>query len=226
MALENIWEALLSRRSLLDEARQECLLMLDLGKEMFGIVLSALKEPADHEVQERVGRMDKSVNSQQRNVRKKAFQHLATTRGRDLMEGLAVTSMVIDAERIGDYSKNIGELVELLPGRLAFDEYEQHFQEMRRLTLSRFDLTRRSVAESDEEPAREAMSTYDRVSELYSSTLRDAVRGETAGNTVEKRYIGLVLMLQYMKRVAAHLRNISSTVVNPLDSIGYRAAAK
>jgi phosphate transport system protein len=200
--------------------------MLDLGKEMFGIVLSALKDPADREVRERVGRMDKAVNSQQRNVRKKVLQHLATTRGRDLVEGLAMTSMVIDAERIGDYSKNIGELVELLPGKLAFDQYEERFQEMRGLTVSLFELTKKAVAESDEEPAREAMSTYDRVSELYSNTLRHVVRGETAGSTVEKRYIGLVLMLQYMKRVAAHLRNISSTVVNPLDSIGYRAAAK
>jgi phosphate transport system protein len=224
--LRSMWEALLARESLLDQARDECLRMLDLGREMFGVVLSALKEPTDREVRERVGHMDKAVNAQQRDVRKKVYRHLAMTRGRDLVEGLAMTSMVIDAERIGDYSKNIGELVEMLPGRLAFDQYEQRFQEVRVLTLSLFDLTKKAVAGSDEEPARQAMCTYDRVSELYSSTLRDVVRGETTGSTVEKRYIGLVLMLQYMKRVAAHLRNISSAVVNPLDSIGYRADAK
>lgn len=223
--MERLWEILLSKESLLDEARRECLRMLDLCREMFGIVLEAIKDPVDHEVKERVARMDKVVNREQRDVRKKVFEHLAISRGRDLLEGLRITCMVIDVERIGDYSKNIGELVEMLPGRLEFEEYEDRFQEVRSLTLDLFDLTKNAIADNDEDKAKEAMRIYDRVSKLCDGTIHDVIQGATLGETVEKRYLGLVLMLRYMKRVGAHLKNMASAVVNPFHSIGYRVAA-
>jgi phosphate transport system protein len=223
--MERLWEILLSKESLLDEAKDECIRMLDLGKEMFVMVLGAIKHLTSHEVREQVARMDKEVNRQQREIRKKVFEHLAISRGRDLLEGLRITSVVVDLERIGDYSKNIGELVDMLPGQLVFEQYEQRFQEVRSLTLSLFDLTRKAVAESDEDQAREAMRVYDRVSKLCDGTIQDVISGETSGETVQKCYLGLVLMLRYMKRVGGHLKNIASAIVNPFDSIGYRIGA-
>ena len=223
--MERLWEILMSKESLLDEAKEECLRMLDLGKEMFVIVLGAIKDLTSHEVRGQVARMDKEVNREQREVRKKVFEHLAISRGRDLLEGLRITSIVVDLERIGDYTKNIGELVDMLPGQLVFERYEERFQEVLSLTLSLFDLTKNAVAESDEEQAREAMRVYDRVSKLCDGTIQDVIKGETLGDTVEKCHLGLVLMLRYMKRVGGHLKNISSATVNPFDSIGYRVGA-
>lgn len=223
--MERLWEILLSKESLLDEAKDECIRMLDLGKEMFVMVLGAIKHPTSREVRDQVARMDKVVNAEQREVRKKVFEHLAISRGRDLLEGLRITSIVVDLERIGDYSKNIGELVDMLPGRLEFEEYEERFQEVRSLTLSLFDVTKGAVSGSDEEQAKEAMRVYDKISKLCDGTIQEVIRGETLGETVEKRYLGLVLMLRYMKRVGAHLKNIASAIVNPFDSIGYRVGA-
>jgi phosphate uptake regulator len=223
--MERLWEILLSKESLLDEAKDECLRMLDLGKEMFVIVLSAIKDLTSHEVRDQVALMDKEVNREQREVRKKVFEHLAISRGRDLLEGLRITSIVVDLERIGDYTKNIGELVDMLPGKLEFEAYEDQFQEVRELALSMFDLTKSAVSDNDEEQAREAMRVYDRLSKLCDGTIRSVIEGETLGETVEKCYLGLVLMLRYMKRVGAHLKNIASAVVNPFDSIGYRVGA-
>ena len=48
--------------------------------------------------------------------------------------------------------------------------------------------------------------------------------GEMAGRTLGELLggEGKVLMLRYLKRVAAHLRNVCSAEVNPFHRIGYR----
>ena len=42
------------------------------------------------------------------------------------------------------------------------------------------------------------------------------------GETIEKSMLGLALLLRYVKRVAAHLKNICTAISNPFPAIGYR----
>ena len=58
------------------------------------------------------------INAYEREVRRKVFTHLAVTGERDLHAGLVLVSVVIDIERIGDYTKNIVELALHHPDKL------------------------------------------------------------------------------------------------------------
>jgi phosphate uptake regulator len=158
-------------------------------------------------------------------VRKKVFEHLAISRGRDLLEGLRITSIVVDLERIGDYTKNIGELVEMMPGRLDFGDHEKVFQKVKGLALDLFDLTYKALEEKDEEKASQAIREYDQVSKASDAQIKLVVAGKEMSETVEKRDVALLLFFRYTKRICAHLKNINTAVVNPFHQISYRPGA-
>ncbi|NOZ02375.1 MAG: hypothetical protein GXP54_10865 [Deltaproteobacteria bacterium] len=221
--LDRMWEMLKGRRNPIDEARGDCLTMLMTGKEMFNLVTKALEMDIDMKVREKVAAMDRTINAQQQEVRKKVFEHLALSRSRDLLQGLQLMIIVVDLERIGDYGKNTAELVDMLPDQLSFHEYEDRYRRVQEGTLQLFDLTRDALKDSDEEKAREVLNRYDVISKLCDGTLKQVMTDETSGDCVEKWKLGLVLLLRYMKRASAHCKNIASAVINPFHRIGYRA---
>jgi phosphate transport system protein len=199
--------------------------MLDAGQEMFNIVLHALHEQSEKGVLGKVARMDKALNGLQREVRKKVYEHLVISRGRDLLTGLQLTSIVIDLERIGDYNKNMAELLEIFPMEMSWDEYDETFEKVRENTLEQFDYTRMALAEDDEKAARQMIRRYDRISKACDGVLAELASDEAEGDTIEKRFLALVLIMRYLKRLNAHLKNIATSVVNPFHDIGFRPGA-
>ena len=222
---KSFWKTLLSSESLIEEAKSDSLRMLDAGQEMFNIVLHAMHEQSEKGVLAKVARMDKALNSLQRDVRKKVFEHLVISRGRDLLTGLQLTSIVIDLERIGDYNKNMAELLEVFPNRLNWDDYDETFDKVRVGTLEQFECTRRALAGDDEESARKMIRRYDLISKTCDGVLSDLASSHADEDTIEKRFLGLVLIMRYLKRVNAHLKNIATSVVNPFHDIGFRPGA-
>jgi len=47
------------------------------------------------------------------------------------------------------------------------------------------------------------------------------LRGEKEYGSVSK-IVAVSLYARYLKRIGAHLKNITTTIVNPFDSIGYK----
>lgn len=222
---KGFWKYLISSESLIEDAKLECIHMLDTGREMFLIVTRALKEQLHRGEIKKISRMDKSLNQEVREVRKKVFQHLVVSRGKDLLAGLQMTSIVIDLERIGDYTKNIGELVEMMPSRWNFGSYEPTYASLHKKTLRMFELVTAAYTKDDEEKARESLGIYDTVSKTCDGIVREIFRGKDSGDTIEKRYLALALLLRYMKRVNAHLKNIATSIINPFHMIGFRPGA-
>ena len=222
---KSFWKTLLSSESLIEEAKSDSLRMLDAGQEMFNIVLHALQEQSEKGVLAKVARMDKALNSLQREVRKKVFEHLVISRGRDLLTGLQLTSIVIDLERIGDYNKNMAELLEIFPREMSWDQYDKTFEKVRENTLDQFECTRMALGEDDEKAARQMIRRYDRISKSCDGVLADLASSQADEDTIEKRFLALVLIMRYLKRVNAHLKNIATSVVNPFHDIGFRPGA-
>jgi len=218
-----MWDMLKGRKNPITEARADCIKMLATGREMFNLVIQALEMDLDMQVQEKVAAMDKTINAEQQEVRKKVFEHLAISRTRDLLQGLQIMVIVVDLERIGDYGKNMAEIVDMLPDKMNFHGYTESYDEVKKGTLALFDLTRDALRDSDEEKAREALRRYDVISKLCDGTLKKVMTEEGYGDCVEKWKLGLVLLLRYMKRVSAHCKNITSAVINPFHKIGYRS---
>jgi len=220
--LEKFWKVISGSQGLIDEAQQQSLDMLILGKEMFILAIDAVHSETTREVMRTIARMDKNMNKMEMDVRKKVFSHLAISRGQDLLTGLQLNLIISDLERVGDYTKNIGELVEMMPGKLEFGRHDETFNKVKDLALDIFDLTYKALEDRDEKSAHAVIRKYDLVSKTADSRIKKVVQGKELSETVEKRHVGLVLLLRYMKRVCAHLKNISTSLVNPFHQIGYR----
>jgi phosphate uptake regulator len=218
----DLWHILSHGETLLDEARELAVNMLDRGQEMFEMVVSAMVNEAGPDMVDRIGAMDQTINEEQMEVRKKVFEHLAVSKGHDLLQGLVLTSAVIDLERIGDYTKNMGEIVDLIPGRLEFGTYEKQYQDIVERTRFLFQKTRTAFVKRDKQIAREAVTHFHGISREVDAILTQVVSSGSPGDTIEKRVLGLALLLRYLKRTGAHLKNICTAITNPFPSIGYR----
>ena len=99
----------------LDQAFSEFSEMLDHSQWMFIRANEVIgrKVPAE-EVKESLMHRDKSVNDLLRSIRRKIVSHLTINPGGDVAACLALMSVAKDAERLGDYCKNVFDF--LLPG--------------------------------------------------------------------------------------------------------------
>jgi phosphate transport system protein len=220
--LKDLWNLLSRSETLLDEARRDAIAMLEMAEDMFELVLKAMVEEAHADCVDRISRMDQMLNVQQQGIRKKVFEHLAVSRGSDLLMGLVLTSVVIDLERIGDYTKNIGEMVCLLPAKMDFGPYAERYESVVSRTRALFEKTRTAFESSDPEAARNHAEFYHGIKNDIDGMLREVVRTDEPQETVEKWVLGMAFLLRYLKRAAAHLKNICTAVSNPFPAIGFR----
>ena len=70
------------------------------------------------ETDECAARFPEQQKAFERDVRRKVMTHLSLGNTSDLTAGLVLISIVIDIERIGDYSKNIHDLATVHPDKL------------------------------------------------------------------------------------------------------------
>ncbi len=219
---KDLWNILSQGETLLDEARAESIEMLDHARAMFETVLQAIVDEADAGLRKGMREQDKVLNAMQQGVRTKVFEHLAVSKGSGLLSGLILTSVVIDLERIGDYTKNVGEVVAWMPGALDFDEYKELFESITERTRKLFAKTRAAFVDHDQEAARDHVEFYQGISHDSDGLLQQIMESGAPDDTIEKRILALVMLLRYMKRVAAHLKNICTAVANPFPRIGFR----
>ena len=84
--------------------------MLEQTLEMFRESVRSLRQSDDGDLKLNVYESDQAVNEYMHQVRRKVHKYLAVTGGLNIIPGLILTSIVIDIERIGDYTKNITDL--------------------------------------------------------------------------------------------------------------------
>ncbi len=165
--------------------------------------------------------MDKKINSFERDVRRKVMTHLAISGNQDLGSGLILTSVVIDIERIGDYTKNIYDLAVNHPQKLVGDSFEERLLKIENNTKDYFNRTIDTFKAQDIDSARDLMSHYkEEISEVSQSIVEDIISGKD-NNINAPQAAAISLYSRYLKRIAAHSRNLISSIVNPFERIGY-----
>jgi len=218
---KELWNLLSERETLLSEALAEAVDMLDLDREMFSRVAHALEDDLADEEMDEIRAMDRRLNKVQQDIRKKVFEHLAVSKGQDLLSGLILTSIVIDLERIGDYTKNIGDLVNLFQGRIDLGSRREDLNLQMERGNEIFDLTRSALADQNKEAAERCMKLFGKMSHDCDEMLEEIIGQAKDDASVSKADLSLVLLLRYFKRVGAHLKNIASATVAPFPMIGY-----
>ena len=212
-----IWRRDNSLRQALNDHRS----MLERTARMFQESVKSLRESETGEIGINIYEEDRMVNHHQREVRRKVLRYLAITGGTNVVPGLILTSIVIDSERIGDYTKNIMELAVAHPHRMTGGRYEGDLKKIESSVGVMFGRIASILRCVDTEAARTLIRDNFWIRARCDEILLDLIKGKEAllssGDAV-----AVALYVRYLKRVAAHLLNILSSVVNPFERIGYR----
>ena len=112
------WLEIFKKDTLMDRAYKRSFMMLDLTREMFLKAKESLRFREDCEVDVNIKDKDQEINRYEREVRRNVFNHLVVGGTTKLPSALVLVSIIIDIERIGDYTKNIVELALAHPGKL------------------------------------------------------------------------------------------------------------
>ena len=207
--------------SLHEQALTECHEMLEIVREMFNESTNSLRHSDTAEIPIDIFAMDKKINEFERDVRRKVMTHLVVSGKEDLGSGLILVSVVIDIERIGDYTKNIYDLAVEHPQRLLAKSYEKELSNIENATTDFLNEAIEVFKNQDIDNARKLMANY---KTDISSTSSDIVNGIVSGKNNEftpEQAGALCLYARYLKRIAAHSRNLVSSIVNPFERIGY-----
>ncbi len=203
----------------LQEAFDEAITMLKASHGMYKDAVAALrgKGPMEVDIYER----DRQLNKYERSVRRKIVTHMSVSSKPDINLGLVLTAIVIDIERIGDYTKNIVELAAGLDNPFDALELNEEVSRIERSIDAMFADIVPALEGSDEARARRIMETHSEISKLVDGTIprmqdSQVLKGRS-GHAVT-----VALYMRYLKRVSAHLKNVATSVVNPYHRIGFR----
>ena len=206
--------------SLLDKAFKQSYEMLDITKDMFIEGTSSLRERDDSKLKTTIYEQDIAVNKFEREVRKNVFNHLTVAGMEDIYSGLVLVSIIIDIERLGDYTKNIVELAENHPKKLKGGKYEKDLKKIEEAITNSYTIAKEAFVEGDTEKATKLLKDYAWVNKLCDQHLVDYMKEKDETVTVCDA-VTLALYYRFLKRINSHLRNIVSSVVNPFHKIGF-----
>ena len=207
--------------SLYEQALSECHEMLDIDLTMFKESIKSLRKSDSAEIKIDIYAMDKKINEFERDVRRKVMTHLAIGGKEDIGSGLVLVSVVIDIERIGDYTKNIYDLAVNHPKQLNGGSIENKLSDVEKISFNLFEQSIDAFKDQNIEKARKLMGDYkQKISSQCDSITNEIIMGKI--NDLDIGTASTVgLYARYLKRIAAHSRNLISSIVNPFERIGY-----
>jgi len=207
---------------LLSQAWDESYEMMVLSNQIFNKAIRYLRENEDLDAIKALKKRDAEINLFQKDVRRKVVTHYAVSQNvEDLPNGLVLLNMVVDVERVGDYTKNILDLALNYPDTMLAEEFSSELAEVEIEVISRFEKTITAINSQDEEVARSLMATYKDVVSSSDNIVNGCISGELSQGS-ESKSVTLALYARYLKRIAAHLKNISTILVNPFEAVGYK----
>jgi len=161
---------------------------------------------------------DVEVNQLERTIRKQVVAHLSIPGSRvDVPHCLLLMSLAKDVERVGDYAKNLSELVEIQAGPLPDGEIVGELQEIRRGVEAAFRAASKIFSASDREQAMEMIQQGRAIAHRCDVLISQIGRAGYGGEATTV----LVLATRFYKRIGGHVLNVLSSVVMPLHKIDY-----
>lgn len=206
---------LLRKGDLVDQAIEEADRMFNNAHKLFREVIDVLKERRQPKFD--IYKLDRKINSKEKSIRRKILENMAYNPRQDIVASLVLTSIIIDVERIGDYSKNIFELTGMCSVKEKC-EFDKELLEKADAIEDYFTKVGDALSSGDENTAKGLMETLDPIKKGFDEYI-DKLYASTDCNI--KSAVTNVMLARFLKRVAAHLSNITSSIANPFDMIGF-----
>ena len=191
--------------------------MLATDRAELELALSALfGDVEEADVNAELRRMDQQVNQLEREIRRELLVHASVAGSIETPAVLVYMSIVKDIERIGDYAKNILDLAQY-GARLGDAPNIEEWRQMTATIAQYVSDTATTFKRRDPDQARELLT---RGGDLLGR-LERGVAALVSGNAEGEDQVARALALRYIKRVVAHLMNVLSAVVMPVDRLDY-----
>lgn len=214
--LKEIIKIFMEKTTLVDQMGVEFTKMLDTGKNMFVSATNFLYHGGDKkQVYDKIYPPDKELNKLECKIRSEIVTHISVSGSANLSAMLIFMSVVKDAERIGDYIKNIYE-VAVKTKDFKEGKYAGDFLEIKDKIISKFDEVMTVFKENDRNGAVACMGEMIRMQKKCT-----LISEELIGNYSLQNSVAYALSARYFKRILAHLSNIATAVVMPVDKLDY-----
>ena len=139
-----------------------------------------------------------------------------------LPNGLVLLNVVVDIERVGDYTKNILDLAMNHPKKIISENISSDLHDIEQEIIERFNKTILALDNQDQKLALKLLKTYkNNLASKSDLIVNDCISGKSSFEDNSKT-TSVALYARYLKRVGAHLKNITTTIVNPFEYIGYK----
>ena len=202
----------------LEQIEQTIQQMLLDCRHTFDAAINALLGGTDPElVKKDIKKTDRRVNKAEREVRRELVVHTSVRGAQaDVPMVLVSMSIVKDAERIGDYAKNIFDIAREGVDMSKDEDLDQLIAYRDRVSRLIAE-TARIFGERDTEAAHLILQTEDENLDEYDSLVIAQIEsGRPAREAVPR-----ALLYRYLKRITAHAMNVLTSLVMPIDRLDY-----
>jgi phosphate uptake regulator len=201
----------------LEEIEEKVQAMLGHDRHEFELAMSALLGDAvAADLNSELRDTDRKVNRMEREIRRALVVHASVFGGIDTPAVLVYMSIVKDVERVGDYAKNILDLAldgANLGSAPDAQEWRDLAEEIAQLITDSGEVFRAR----DAERCRQLLARGDKLLDLFDDRVSALVRDGQG----EPQAVSRALTHRYLKRVVAHLMNLLTAVIMPLDRLDY-----
>ncbi len=163
---------------------------------------------------------DREINKIEREIRERIMTHLSVGNESDLAPCLALMSLVKDAERIGDYCKNIFEVSKFSHSEFIHKEFAEPLDEIRSDISSLFDPVAQALANQDVAQAKQVRQKAHDISSRCDMIVQQLL--QVQGTFAPAEAVAYVLLARHYKRVEAHLWNLATGVISPIPMLDFQ----
>lgn len=201
-----------AKSALVESAFEEFSAMLKQAADMYDLATAALFDNVPLEAD--LDAMDDRIDEGERNIRRMMLEHLAVNPEQQLVASLALLSIVQDAERLGDFARGLGELIDLARSSRD-DAFAADLRALAERIRPQFDACREGFRDENSEVTRAVGAKHIRIKqELIEFTER------LAGSDLKADLVVVYASgARILRRISAHLANIASAVTQPFDRI-------
>jgi phosphate uptake regulator len=172
------------------------------------------------EVRDPIYNRDHEINDLLRSIRGKIVRHLTINPGIDVAACLALMSVAKDAERIGDYCKNVFEVGRFYKEDFQVPRYHEPLEEVRGRVESLFDEVKAAFLGSDVGAAKAVLKSADAIGDECDRVIEQLLGDEASCQTHE--VVAYSLLARHYKRVSSHLSNVATAVLGKVEELDFR----
>lgn len=214
--LIELWKG---KETLFDEIVADFEEMLRIGSSMYDQVTGALfAGQAMADLKKTLYKEDAKLNMLEQTIRRKIVSQLSSAAGFEgpIASCLILMSISKDAERLGDYAKNMYSVFAVKPVLSQEEPYYGRLQTVRKRISELFQEVRTAYHESDKEKAQQLVEASYEAQQICDENLKDLLLAGAGDD-----HVAYAVLSRFFKRSLAHLSNIATSIFMPVTKIDF-----